>query len=59
MRDVEEELCSRQLGPTVRWLNAKFLEARRNRLFGEVSITLKFENGEILIREQLVREKLK
>lgn len=48
---------TRRIAAAQRWLATKLIEVRRPGFFGELTITLKFEEGQCVLGEHVVREK--
>jgi hypothetical protein len=54
-----DETTTRRIEAIQRWLAAKSMEVRGKRFYGEVTATLKFEDGQCVLGEQYVRERMK
>lgn len=58
-RETSDDRTTRRIAAAQRWLATKVTEVRRAGFFGELAITLKFEDGQCVVGEQLIREKSK
>lgn len=58
-RGFADDTTSRRIGAIQRWLANKASELRGSGFYGELSVTLKFEDGQCVLGEQSVKEKTK
>jgi hypothetical protein len=57
--ETATEKSARRISTVQRWLTDKSIELRRGSFYGELSVTLKFEDGQCVLGEQVIREKAK
>lgn len=58
-RETADDRTLRRIAAMERWLVAKLLEVRRSGFYGEITATLKFEDGQCVLSEHCVRERTK
>lgn len=58
-QESSDNRAMRRVASAQRWLAQKIPEVQRAGFYGELTVTLKFEDGQCVLGEQLVREKTK
>ena len=58
-QETADEKTARRIALIQQWLSTKSMEIRRTAFYGELTVTLRFEDGQCVLGEHQVREKTK